>query len=62
MLKSYEGAGQVVKSDAKNSLSNLIGVLDIGNKDENLSDLTIQQMNAQNQLTLNNNSEGLVEI
>ena len=41
MLKNYEGAGQVSKSDPRSSLSNLIGVLDLGNKVENDSDLTI---------------------
>jgi hypothetical protein len=43
-LKNYEGNGNspLYKSDPKNSLSSLIGVLDAGNKDENQGDLSIQ--------------------
>ena len=62
-LKNYEGCQSLNQGDHKNSsLSNLIGILDIGNKDENQSDLTMQQINAQNQLNFNNNSDQLVEI
>lgn len=56
-LKNYEGSTSQPGDSKKDNLSNLIGLLDLENNQENQTDLTMQQIHAQNQNAFNNNCD-----